>query len=127
MSGRKRNIQVHFCMNEQEHEVFKKRVEESGLGTAQAYAIQALLTASVTSFEEVEALNQLNRELAKQSVIMRNLANNVNQTVRYCHQKKDMSLDEIRSIQEQVNQLQERMEEEWRHVRYVAMVAQQRH
>ncbi len=121
---RKRNISVTFRMNEKEYTDFQDRIVQSGL-TKQAYLIEAVLGATITSSEEVSALRDISLALAGYEKQLRGLATNVNQMARIANGQGIIpSEKQLVSISSQLHDFRNGSDSIWRLIRQ--SISQQR-
>ena len=78
---RKRNRSVTIRMNDSEYSDFKNKIKESGL-TEQAYVIDAIRRAKVTSNDEIVVLKNISKAFSEYVKQIRGIATNINQMSR---------------------------------------------
>ena len=91
---RTRPKQIVIRMNDQEYEVVKRKVEESGK-KQQEYLIQALTERQIVNTEGV-------RELIPE---LKRIGNNLNQIARSCNEGNQATHEEVHQIGEELNEV----------------------
>lgn len=111
MRNRKNVITIR--MNDTEYEMLKTRVKESGL-TQQAFIINAIEDATISSAAEVEVLKNLGRTLVDLVRQLRGLATNVNQLAHTANVYHVLpAMDELSQIHEEVTSFKKEGEKVW--------------
>ena len=112
----RRNI-ITIRMDDTEYKLLKKRVKESGL-TQQAFVINAIDGAAISSADEVETLKDLNRTLADLVRQLRGLATNVNQLAHTANGFHVLpAMDELTQIHNEVTTFKKECEKAWQSIR----------
>ena len=111
MRNRKNVITIR--MDDTEYGLLKERVKESGL-TQQAFVINAIKDATISSAAEVEVLKDLSRTLADLVRQLRGLATNVNQLTHTANGFHVLpAMDELTQIHEEVTTFKKECEIVW--------------
>lgn len=101
MPGRSKNINLHFMVNEQEHDMIKKKMELAGIRNMRAY----LLKMAIDGY-----LVQLDLSGVRDMVtLLRTATNNMNQIARRTNETGNMYADDVEDLREHYDQL-------WEHV-----------
>lgn len=115
MRNRKNVITIR--MDDTEYGLLKERVKESGL-TQQAFVINAIKDATISSAAEVEVLKDLSRTLADLVRQLRGLATNVNQLTHTANGFHVLpAMDELTQIHEEVTTFKKECEIVWLSIR----------
>ena len=115
MRNRKNVITIR--MDDTEYGLLKERVKESGL-TQQAFVINAIKDATISSAAEVEVLKDLSRTLADLVRQLRGLATNVNQLTHTANGFHVLTaMDELTQIHEEVTTFKKECEIVWLSIR----------
>lgn len=108
----RRNI-ITIRMDDTEYKLLKKRVKESGL-TQQAFVINAIEGATISSADEVEILKDLSRTLADLVRQLKGLATNVNQLAHTANGFHVLpAMVELTQIHEEVTTFKKECEKVW--------------
>ncbi|MDD6587991.1 MAG: plasmid mobilization relaxosome protein MobC [Anaerobutyricum hallii] len=114
---RKRNHAITIRMNDQEYEMMKKKVEESGQ-TKQTYIVNAILGATLLPKDAINELKETNRLLAEENTQLRGIAVNVNQLARFTNRVGIApQFHELFEIQELLQKDREEHNELWQSIR----------
>ena len=115
MRNRKNVITIR--MDDTEYGLLKERVKESGL-TQQAFIINAIEDATISSAAEVEVLKNLGRTLVDLVRQLRGLATNVNQLTHTANGFHVLpAMDELTQIHEEVTTFKKECEKAWQSIR----------
>ena len=74
MANRTKNINLHFMVNEQEHAMIEKRMEQAGITSMRAYLLKQAIDGHVVELD----LSSV-REMVR---LLSNVSNNINQIAR---------------------------------------------
>ena len=115
MRNRKNVITIR--MDDTEYGLLKERVKESGL-TQQAFIINAIEDATISSAAEVEVLKNLGRTLVDLVRQLRGLATNVNQLAHTANGFYVLpAMDELTQIHDEVTTFKKECEIVWLSIR----------
>ena len=114
---RKRNYTVTVRMNKTEHDLFLRKVRESGR-TQQAVITAAIADVKIASAEEIEELKNLNRTLAELLQQLRGIAVNINQIARKVNSGGFLPRsDYLAELNKNISQYRKESEKIWQSIR----------
>lgn len=103
MPGRSKNINLHFMVNEQEHDMIKKKMELSGIRNMRAYLLKMAVDGYVVQLD----LSGV-REMVS---LLRTANNNMNQIARRTNETGNLYNDDVEDLQEHYGRLWEQANE----------------
>jgi len=92
---RKRNIHLHFCVNEEEMALIRRRMADAGIISLGAYFRKMAIDGYHVNIDltDVQALVSL----------LRRCSNNLNQYTRRAHETRSIYAEDIEDLQKQFN------------------------
>ena len=103
MPGRSKNINLHFMVNEQEHDMIKKKMELSGIRNMRAYLLKMAVDGYVVQLD----LSGV-REMVS---LLRTANNNMNQIARRTNETGNLYAADVEDLQEHYGRLWEQTNE----------------
>jgi valyl-tRNA synthetase len=99
----KRNINIGFRVNEDEHNFFIKRMEQAGWDNLRQFIINLVVRGKIVKFEP--------QEFAELSRLLRTVSNNVNQIAVKANSTGRVHMAELDYIKEMQQKLWEKLDE----------------
>ncbi len=122
---RRKECQVKFRLDQDEHEILKRKVEESGL-TQQSFIINSIKQAVIAPEEEVLEWKKLNRQFGELVRQIRGMATNVNQMAHVANGTGELpSLKKLNKTENQIYRFRKECDEQWQSIR--RLISQQNH
>lgn len=115
--NRTRNKAITIRMNDTEYKNLQLKVNESGL-TQQAYIIDAIQRATITSSNEIVVLKDISKTFAELENQIRGLATNVNQMAHVANSKGYIPTQtDLEQLSRQLNKYRKESENIWQLIR----------
>ena len=115
--NRTRNKAITIRMNDTEYKNLQLKVNESGL-TQQAYIIDAIQRATITSSNEIVVLKDIRKTFAELENQIRGLATNVNQMAHVANSKGYIPTQtDLEQLSRQLNKYRKESENIWQLIR----------
>jgi hypothetical protein len=112
----RKNI-VSIRMNDAEYDSLKAKVKDAGI-SQQAFIINAISGAVIASAEEIKVQKEISRSLSDLVRQLRGLATNVNQIAHVANDQGAISsLNELRSIHDEISNYRKESDEIWLSIR----------
>ena len=103
MASVKRTIGIHFQVNEQEREMIRRRMEQTGIKSLRAYMLKMATDGQVIHLD-ISGVREMVRLLS-------NATNNINQIARRVNQTGNFYAADLDDLQEKHDELWEQMKE----------------
>lgn len=119
---RKRNHTITFRMTTAEYELLKYKVALANI-SEQSYIINSITNSKISSSDDLEELKNISSQYNDLLRQLKGIANNINQIAKAANTAiksgQLYSFDEldIDEISEQLNQIQQELEQQWKEVR----------
>lgn len=124
-SNRKRKNAITIRMNDEEYKNFQDKVKDSGV-TQQAFVIESVNKAVITSSDEVAELKTLSNKFSDLVVQLRGLATNVNQMTHVANGQGILPQSkELAEANNAISHFRKECEELWLSIRL--LIHQQNH
>lgn len=115
--NRTRNKAITIRMNDTEYKNLQLKVNESGL-TQQAYIIDAIQRATITSSNEIVVLKDISKTFAELENQIRGLATNINQMAHVANSKGYIPTQtDLEQLSRQLNKYRKESENIWQLIR----------
>ncbi|MCH4192983.1 MAG: MobC family plasmid mobilization relaxosome protein [Butyrivibrio sp.] len=122
--NRIRNRSIQFRMDENEYKCLCKKIESSAQ-TQQAYILSAVSGLRSITPEELQLLQNANRELSDIYRCIRGIGNNINQMARYANTVgQTAQLAELQDIKQKIDCMQKEVGGEWQSLRSLIQALQ---
>ncbi len=99
MSNRKKNIQLHFMVDEKEREMIQRRMEQAGIKSMRAYLIKQAIDGHVIQLD-LTSVHEMVRLLS-------NATNNINQIAKRANETGSIYAADITELRGRYEQLWE--------------------
>jgi ATP phosphoribosyltransferase regulatory subunit HisZ len=104
-------------MNDAEYDSLKAKVKDAGI-SQQAFIINAISEAVIASADEIKVQKEISRSLSDLVRLLRGLATNVNQIAHVANDQGAISsLNELRSIHDEISNYRKESDEIWLSIR----------
>lgn len=126
MSDRKRIHRVYVRLSDEEYQVFMEKYHKSACSSLNAFFLDALLNAKITSAEEIIELKQIDEHISEIVKQIKGACNNINQIAHVANRTGLINSEEIKRILHQINDERKEVEELWRLTRYARAMLEHR-
>ena len=99
MSGRSKNINLHFMVNEQERDMIQKKMEQADIRSMRAYLLKMAVDGYVIQLDLSEV-----REMVS---LLRTATNNLNQIARRTNEMGNLYAADVEDLREHYDRLWE--------------------
>ena len=99
MANRKKPINLHFMVSEQERDMIRRRMEQAGIKNMSAYLLKQAVDGHVIQLD-LTGINEMVRLLS-------NATNNINQIARRANQTGNIYAADIEELRQRYDQLWE--------------------
>lgn len=114
---RKRNRTITIRMNESEYSDLRNKVNKSGL-TQQAYIINAIRNATITSSDEIAIMKEISKTFAEFVKQLRGMGTNLNQMAHIANGQGYLpGENSLRNISDQIGTMKKEGEDIWQSIR----------
>ena len=97
MGHRTKNINLHFMVNEEEHELIKRQMAQSGIKSLRAYLLKQAVSGRIIHVE-LDSVRDMVRLLS-------NATNNINQIARRVNETGNVYVDDIDDLHKRYESL----------------------